>query len=149
MLDLVLAILHHLLVFGLLAILTAELMLVRKGMDAAAVRRVGAMDLAYGAVAGLILLVGFARAGMAAKGWAYYGHNGFFWAKVAVFLLIGLLSVPPTVAYFRWKKAGAAPGDADVAGVRRFLHAEAALFVLLPIFAAAMARGYGQLPPSG
>lgn len=143
MLDLVLAILHHLLVFGLLAILTAELMLVKPGMDARTVARVGAIDIAYGAVAGLILLVGFARAGMAAKGWVFYGHNGFFWAKMAVFLLIGLLSVPPTIAYFRWKKAGP-PGDAQVAGVRRFLHAEAGLFVLLPVFAAAMARGYGQ-----
>jgi uncharacterized membrane protein len=28
--------------------------------------------------------------------------------------------------------------------VRRFLHAELGLFLLLPIFAAAMARGYGQ-----
>jgi putative membrane protein len=144
MLDLVLAILHHLLVFGLLAILTAELMLVRRGMDAAATRRVGAIDIAYGAVAGLILVVGFARAAMAAKGWAYYSTNGFFWAKVGVFLAIGLLSVPPTIAYFRWKRAGA-PSDAEVARVRRFLHAELMLFVLLPIFAAAMARGYGQL----
>lgn len=144
MLDLVLAVLHHLLVFGLLAILTAEMLLVRKGMDLAAVRRVGAIDIAYGAVAGLILLVGFARATMAAKGWAYYGHNGFFWAKIGVFLLIGLLSVPPTIAYFRWKKAGA-PSDAQVAGVRRFLHAELMLFPFLLVFAAAMARGYGQL----
>jgi uncharacterized membrane protein len=28
--------------------------------------------------------------------------------------------------------------------VRRYLHAELALFVFLPIFAAAMARGYGE-----
>lgn len=143
MLDLTLAIAHHLLVFGLLAILTAEMVLVRKGMDLAAVRRVGAIDLAYGAVAGLILMVGFARATMAAKGWAFYSHNGFFWAKIAVFLVIGLLSVPPTIAYFRWKKTGA-PTEAQVAGVKRWLHAELMLFPLLPAFAAAMARGYGQ-----
>jgi putative membrane protein len=144
MLDFVLAILHHLLVFGLLAILTAELLLVRRGMDAAGVAKVAAIDLGYGVVAGLILVVGFARATMAAKGWAFYSSNGFFWAKVGVFLLIGLLSAPPTIAYFRWRKAGA-PSDAQVAGVRRYLHAELALFPLLPIFAAAMARGYGQL----
>lgn len=142
MFDLTLAIAHHLLVFGLLAILTAEMLLVRKGMDAAAVRKVGGIDIAYGVVAGLILLVGFARAGMAAKGWSFYSHNGFFWAKVAVFLVIGLLSLPPTIAYFRWKKA--LPTDVQVAGVRRWLHAELVLFPLLPIFAAAMARGYGQ-----
>lgn len=144
MLDLVLAILHHLFVFALFGILFAELMLVRPGIDAATVRRVGAVDIAYGVLAGLIIVVGFARAGMAAKGWAYYSHNGFFWAKVGVFLLIGVLSAPPTIAFLRWKKAGTAPTDDEVRGVRRFIHYEAALFALLPIFAAAMARGYGQ-----
>ena len=61
-----------------------------------------------------------------------------------MFLVIGLLSAPPTIAYFRWRRDGA-PSDAEVARVRRFLHAELMLFPLLPIFAAAMARGYGQL----
>jgi putative membrane protein len=144
MLDLVLAIAHHLIVFGLFGILFAEFMLVRPGMEPGTVRRVAAIDLAFGALAGLVLVVGFARAGMAAKGWAYYSHNGFFWAKIGVFLLIGLLSAPPTIAFIRWRKAGVSPTDQQVAGVRRFLHAEVALFALLPAFAAAMARGYGQ-----
>ncbi len=82
MLDLVLAIAHHLLVFGLCGILFSELVLVRKGMDVATVGRVARMDLVYGALAGLIIAVGFARAAMAAKGWAFYSNNAFFWAKV-------------------------------------------------------------------
>jgi putative membrane protein len=145
MLDLVLAIGHHLLAFGLFGILFAEMMLVRPGMDIAIVRRVAVIDLIFGALAGLILVVGFARATMAAKGWAYYEHNAVFWAKIGVFLLIGLLSAPPTISYIRWRKAGVAPTDVQVAGVRRLLHAELALFALLPALAAAMARGYGQL----
>lgn len=144
MLDLVLAIAHHILVFALFGILFAELMLVRPGMDLPTIQRVGRIDLAYGALAGLIIVVGFARAGMAAKGWAYYSHNGFFWAKIATFLLVGLLSVPPTIAFIKWRRAGTLPTDAQVKGVRRFIHYEAALFALLPGFAAAMARGYGQ-----
>ena len=144
MLDLVLAIAHHLLVFGLFGVLFAELMLVRPGMDIATVRRVAVIDLVFAALAGLILIVGFARAGMAAKGWAYYEHNAFFWAKIGVFLVIGLLSASPTISYIRWRKTGAPPSDVQVAGVRRLLHAEVALFALLPAFAAAMARGYGQ-----
>jgi len=144
MLDLVLAIAHHILVFGLFGILFAELMLVRPGMDLPTIQRVGRIDLAYGALAGVIIVVGFARAGMAAKGWAYYSHNGFFWAKIATFLLVGLLSIPPTIAIIKWRRAGTLPTDAQVKGVRRFIHYEAALFALLPGFAAAMARGYGQ-----
>lgn len=43
-LDLVLAILHHLFVFALFAVLCAEFVSVRCGMEAAAVARVAAVD---------------------------------------------------------------------------------------------------------
>ena len=144
MLDLGLPIGHHLLVFALFGVLAAELVMVRRGADLATVARVGRIDLWYGILAGLILAVGFARAVYAAKGWAYYSHNLFFQAKMGTFVLIGLLSVPPTIAYIRWRRAGAAPTDGQVASVRGFLWAELLLFALLPAFAAAMARGYGE-----
>src|ERR1700749_1823047 len=121
MLDLVLAIAHHILVFSLFGVLFAELVLVRKGVDLATVMRVGRIDLMYGALAGLIIVVGFSRAIFAAKGWLYYSHNLFFHLKVGTFLVIGLLSIPPTIAYIRWRRAGIAPDKAQVAGVRRWL----------------------------
>jgi putative membrane protein len=144
MLDLVLAVVHHIAVFGLFGVLFAELVLVRKGVDLATVARVGRIDLMYGVLAGLIIAVGFGRAIFAAKGWAYYSHNLFFHLKVGTFLVIGLLSIPPTVAYIRWRRSGGAPTDTQVAGVRRWLWAEMVLFALLPAFAAAMARGFGE-----
>lgn len=144
MLDLILAVLHHLIVFGLVAVVLAELISVRAGMDAAAVRRVAAIDVWYGILAGLIVFVGFGRAIFAAKGWDYYAGNPFFWAKIATFVVIGLLSIPPTTAYVRWRKAGTAPADEAVATVRRFLLLEMLLFAPLIAFAAAMARGYGM-----
>jgi putative membrane protein len=143
MLDLILAILHHVFIFALFGVLVSEFMVVRRGMDAAAAARVVAIDAWYGALAGLILVVGFSRAIFAAKGWAYYAHDAFFWAKIGTFLVIGLLSVPPTLAYLRWRRASASPSDEAVATVRRCLWMEVALFPLLLAFAAAMARGYG------
>ena len=144
MLDLALAIGHHLLIFALFGVLCAELIAVCRGMEHATVARIGAIDLWYGVLAGLILVVGFSRAVVAAKGWFYYQHNGFFWAKIATFAVIGLLSVPPTIRFIQWRRAGIAPPDAGIATVRRFLYAEVVLFALLPTFAAAMARGYGE-----
>jgi putative membrane protein len=144
MLDLAFAIGHHLLIFALFGVLCAELIAVRRGIDAATVARIAAVDLWYGVLAGLILIVGFSRAVFAAKGWFYYQHNGFFWAKIATFLVIGLLSVPPTIRFIIWRRDRVAPADAAIAGVRRYLYAEVALFALLPGFAAAMARGYGE-----
>jgi putative membrane protein len=73
-LDLVLAILHHLFVFALFAVLFAEFVSVRRGMDATAVTRVQVIDAWYGVLAALILIVGFSRAIFAAKGWEYYAQ---------------------------------------------------------------------------
>jgi putative membrane protein len=140
--DLTLAILHHFLIFALFGLLLMEMVLVKADADAAAIARAGRIDRIYGAVAGLVILVGFGRAAFAAKGWAYYSHNGFFWAKVATFALIGLISVGPTLAFLKARKQ--APTAPEIAKVRKALHLQARLFPLLLIFAAAMARGYGS-----
>jgi len=145
MFDLSLAIGHHLLIFALFGVLAAELVLVRPSVDRATIARTARIDLWYGILAGLIVIVGFTRAIFAAKGWAYYEHNTFFWAKIGTFIVIALLSVPPTLRYIGWQRSGSVPTDAEVAVVRRFLWAEIVLFALLPIFAAAMARGFGEL----
>jgi putative membrane protein len=74
----------------------------------------------YGIFAALILIVGFSRAILAAKGWDYHAHNAFFWAKIAIFLVIGLLSVPPTIVYVKWRR-GDAVTDEAIATTRRYL----------------------------
>jgi putative membrane protein len=113
-------------------------------MDVATVRRIAVIDACYGILAGLIVLVGFSRAIFAAKGWYYYSHDLFFWAKIGTFVVIGLLSIPPSISYLKWRKASAMPTDEAVANVRGYLWIEVVLFVPLLAFAAAMARGYGQ-----
>jgi putative membrane protein len=144
MLDLALAIAHHMLIFGLFGVLFAEFILVRPGLDETTLRRVAATDLWYGILAGLIIAVGFSRAVFAAKGWDYYSHNLFFWAKISTFAVIGALSAGPTLAFLRWKREKHTPDDAQIASVRRFLWGQLLLFPLLLVFAAAMARGYGE-----
>jgi putative membrane protein len=144
MLDLLLAIGHHLLIFAIFGIICAEFWAMRPGMSTATIARIGSLDLWYGLLAAAVIVVGFCRAIFAAKGWGYYSHNAFFWAKLVTFGAIGLLSLPPTLALIRWRKAAAQPSDADVGRIRRYLHWELALFVFLPVFAAAMARGYGE-----
>jgi putative membrane protein len=148
--DLLLAIVHHLLVFILAGVLAFEIGTVSAGMQGSEIQRIGRVDLWYGILAGVIIIVGFIRATVAAKGWAYYSVNVFFWLKIATFLVIGLLSVPPTIQIIRWRRALTAnaafsPDTDAVSNVRRYLWAEALLFLLLPVFAAAMARGYGEL----
>jgi putative membrane protein len=142
--DLSLAISHHLLIFALFGVLAAELVLLRPSLDSATITQTARIDLWYGILAGAIVVVGFIRAIFAAKGWAYYEHNAFFWAKIGTFVVIAALSVVPTIRYIRWQRTGTVPTDAEISVVRRYLWAEVVLFAFLPIFAAAMARGFGE-----
>ena len=144
-LNLILAIAHHLAVFALVAIFAAEFALLRPGIEGKRLTQLSKIDGAYGAVAGLVVVVGIIRVIFGGAGWEYYVGNWAFWAKMVAFVAVGLLSIPPTVAIIRWRKSGVPPADPDVNSVRRFLHAEAALFLLIPAFAAAMARGYGTM----
>jgi putative membrane protein len=146
--DLVLACLHHLLIFSLVAILATEIATIRPGLPALAVRRLAIVDAHYGLVAALLIVVGVLRVIYGVKGAHFYTANPVFWAKMAAFALTGLLSIGPTMRVLAWRRAAKAdpafvvPTD-QAAGLRPFLLAQAGLFVLIPIFAAMMARGVG------
>lgn len=143
MLDILLANLHHLGMFTLLGLLAMELSIARRGLQLEQVASLARIDRLYGAFSGLVIAVGAARVVFAAKGWDYYSHNAFFWAKMGAFAGVGLLSIRPTLSFIQWRRAGTAPGDGDVLQVRRFLVAQLVLFAFMPVFAVLMARGYG------
>ena len=148
--DLTLAIAHHLLIFLLAGILAFEIGVIRLTMTATDIVRAGRVDIWYGIIAALIIVVGFSRAIFAAKGWAYYSVNLFFWAKMACFAVVGLLSIMPTMRIIQWRRTLAdkesfAPAGDDIRSVRRYLWAEVVFFAFIAAFAAVMARGYGSL----
>lgn len=146
--DASLAILHHLVVFLLFATLAAELVLVRPGIDRATLRRVAAIDRAYGGLAAAAILVGVARVVWGLRGWEFYVASPFFWAKMAAFAAAGLLSIPPTMKFLAWARMSDAdpaftvPQD-EIGAARRLIHLQAGVFLLIIVFAALMARGIG------
>ena len=149
MIDFFLASVHHLIVFGIAAVLAAELALMRPAaMSPHTLRLLGRFDAAYGLLAIAILFAGFARVWRGAKGAEFYMDNPMFWAKIAAFGVVGLLSIQPTLRIAAWQKqrkldAGFVPPMEEIAKLRRILLAEIHVFTLIPIFAAAMARGIG------
>jgi putative membrane protein len=146
--DFGLAALHHLLVFALTAMLVAQAVLLRGPLQAAMVPRLARLDAGYGAVAGLLLVVGLARVFLGVKGEDFYLHNPWFHAKVGTFVLVALLSILPTVRYARWKKLqrkepGFAPDAAALARLRTVLRVELVGLAAIFVLAAGMARHGG------
>ena len=148
MTDLLLACLHHLVVFTLVTLPVAELALMRGQVGALRVNHLARIDALYGVLAVLILAIGFGRVFHGAKGAEFFLRNPVFWTKIAFFALAGLVSVVPTMRVLGWKKSARRDAAfvvpaADLASTRRWLGVELALFVPIPLLAAAMARGVG------
>ena len=143
--DLVLAIVHHILVFAYFGILVAELTLSRPGITGSSLSKLAMVDGASGMCAFLIVAVGICRVIFGIKGPQYYMHNPWFWGKMSAFLMMGLLSIVPTISVLRWRKSGRAepgftPDERAVSRVRRFVMAEFAFLAIVLVCAATMAR---------
>lgn len=148
-LDAALAYLHFSAVFVLFAFLTVEVMLARGGLGAGQVGMLCRVDLWYLGAAVVALATGLARAIWGAKGWAFYAGDWVFHLKLAAFVAVGALSVPPTLAFRRWRRrAGSEPGFAvpedERRRLRRYLMWELHVAALIPLLAVVMARGLAR-----
>jgi len=146
--DVALSYLHFVLAFILVGALAAEAFVLRLPVDGRVAHLLARIDAFYGASAVGVLIVGFSRAVWGASGWGYYVEQPFFWAKIAIFFLVGLISIVPTLRFFRWARSARADAAfvapaPEVKAARRLVMIEVHLLALIPLFAALMARGIG------
>jgi putative membrane protein len=148
-LDAALAYLHYFAIIVLFSFLTVQAMLLRTPPDAGVVRLLGRADIWAAAAAGATLITGFLRAGFGAKGGDFYFNAWPIYVKIALFVVVGLMTIKPTLAYIRWRKAfeqdpaWSVPA-AEHAAIRKRVMAEVHISALIPIFAVIMARGLGS-----
>ena len=147
--DAALAYLHFMAIFVLFAFLTVEAVLLRRDPDLATVRLLGRMDIWYFGAAAVVLLSGFLRLGLGAKGAEFYLSSWPIYVKVGLFLAIGLMSVYPTMAFIRWRRqmehdaAWRVPPE-EYRRMRKLVMIEVHLAALIPLVAVIMARGLGR-----
>jgi putative membrane protein len=140
------AFLHHLCAFTLVSAIAIEFALIRGELTLSSARRLLVTDMVYGIAAGAVLVVGLLRVFFFEKGAAYYFHSHAFLAKLSLFVVVGLLSIIPTMEFLSWRKAvnaGKAPAiDAKkMKRVAAVIHGELFAIVIILLCAAIMARG--------
>src|SRR6187549_762178 len=147
-LDALLAYLHFTAIFLLFAFLTVEVMLIRGTLDATAIRLLGRVDIWYFSCAFAVLVTGFLRLGAGAKGADFYLSGWPIYVKLALFVAVGIVSIQPTQAFIRWRKALDDPGwtlaEGEKKRMRRYLMVELHLAALIPLVAVIMARGLAR-----
>lgn len=144
-LDAVLAYCHYIAIFLLFAFLTTQAMLLRQRLDDRLIRLVGRVDLWYFGSAIAALVTGFLRAGLGAKGADFYFGAWPIYAKLALYLVVAIVSVSPTLAFVRWRRAldhDAAwrPDAAEQARYRKLVMVQLHVAALIPAMAVIMAR---------
>jgi putative membrane protein len=147
--EAILAYLHLVAILTLVVFMSSEAALCRvEWMNAKVVERLGKVDLIYGIAAGVVLLTGIARTWWGVKGTGWYWTNPLLHTKLALFVVIGLMSIKPTMMFSRWRKelkvTGALPADDQVRLARKWVMAQAHLLVLIPLAAVFLARGFGK-----
>jgi len=143
-----LAFLHHVAAFALVAAIVVEFVLIRGTITVESARKILRFDAVYGMSAMAVLAIGLFRVFFFEKGAGYYFQSVPFLAKLALFAVVGLASIKPTLEFLSWRtalKQGQMPAiDPRKLGIiRSILHWELAGVVLILLCAALMARGIG------
>jgi putative membrane protein len=143
--------LHYAAMTMIAVFLAIEYLTCVPGLAREKVKLLARIDLLYLIAALLALATGVVRLVWLGKGAGFYLHNPVFYLKLALFIAVGLISVPPTMQYLRWmrgfKNGTAAVADFEVLRARRYVLVELVLLAFIPLLAVLMARGVGvQIP---
>jgi putative membrane protein len=147
-LEAILAYLHLLAILTMVVFIASEAALCRvEWLNAAVVERLAKVDMVYGIAAIAVLATGVARTWWGIKGTAWYWTNPLLHVKLTLFIIVGVISIFPTLTYFRWRKAlrssGSLPAEAEIRKTRKLVMIQAHLIALIPLVAVFLARGFG------
>lgn len=106
------------------------------------------VDGIYGLAAIVVVTTGLLNWMNFGKGYDYYAANSLFTLKFSLFIIVGLLSLYPTIWFFKLKKAHKQnpPEEINITNIKklkRVISLELALMAIIPLLATLMANGIG------
>jgi len=140
--------LHYLGFMVLFVCLVLEHLWIKPELPRQQARLLMKVDALYGIAAVVVLGTGLARLLVFDKPLEFYSGNPAFHLKMALFVIVGLLSIYPTVVFLRWrtvlKDAKTTIISLPTAGkLMMVVRIELLLVLCIPFAAALMARGIG------
>jgi putative membrane protein len=140
--------LHYIGIMVLMGSLIAEHLLLKPKMNKEQISTLAGIDLIYGLSALLVLATGLLRWFVYGKGTAYYLSNHFFHAKLTLFVILGALSIIPTIKFLKWRKQvnnGQEPdlNDRIAKKLLMIIRLELLILVIIPLLAVMIFMGVG------
>jgi putative membrane protein len=141
--DLIIRYLHFVSIFILVAAVLGQHLILRGSITRALVGKAQKLDIAYAIAVVVVLATGLLQWFVVGKPADFYSSNPVFHTKLTLFLVIGLVSIYPSVYLGKNRK-----GDPDELvtipkGIIWSVRVELFILFLMPLLATLMARGIG------
>ena len=135
---------HFIAVFAIVGAIIAEQFLISSKMSRYEIKRISRIDAVYGLGAILVLAAGLILWFAVGKPAQFYSRNWIFHTKLTLFVVLGLLSIYPTVFFMKNRKGTDLDSEIEVPKtVIILLRLELILIVIMPILATYMSLGIG------
>ena len=138
---------HLVAILALVTFMSSQAALCRiEWMSAAVVERLVRLDVIYQITAAALLASGLVRIFWGIKGASWYLMQPMLHLKITLFVVMLLLSIAPTLAFRRWRRAvrasGALPVATEVRQARRLIMVQSHLLPVVAVIAVFWARGW-------
>ncbi|MBK8292121.1 MAG: DUF2214 family protein [Flammeovirgaceae bacterium] len=143
--EIILRYVHFISIFAIVGSLVSEHLLLKKEMTRHELGRLARIDAVYG-IAALSLLAAGLTLWLASLGKpaVFYTKNWIFHTKLTCFILVGLLSIYPTVFFIKNRKGNPDELVKTPPLIFWMLRFELSLLFIVPLLAGLMAKGIGH-----
>jgi len=145
--EILLRYIHFISIFTIVGTLVSEHLLLKKNLTRAEIGRLSKVDGIYGLAVLVLLAVGMVLwLGGYGKPTGFYSKNFIFHIKLGLFIVIGVLSIYPTVFFIKNKNGDQQENIEVPKSIFWMVRLELLILFVIPILAGLMAKGIGLLP---
>ena len=142
--EIIVRYLHFIGIFTWISALTMQWLLLKPTLKREEIQRLAIIDTVYGISAVLVVGMGLTLWFGVGKPAEFYNTNGIFHTKLLLAIVVGILSVIPTLFFARNRKGEDVQELIEVpTKVRRIVLIELILMAIIPLLATIMATGVG------
>lgn len=140
--EIIVRYLHFISVFAIVSAIVAEHLLLKERMSRKEILLLSRIDAIYGIGAIVLLGAGMSLWLAVGKPAAFYSNNWIFHLKLGLFVLLGLLSIYPTIFFMKNRKGDDMDMLIDVpSSIKMLIRLELVLLLVMPFLAGLMAKG--------
>lgn len=144
--DIFIPYLHFISIMVLMGALITEHLILKPSITKDQIKSLATVDMIYGISAILVLATGLLRWFVYGKGYDFYMSTPLFHIKLTLFIVLGILSIFPTMKFLKWKKSVKNNNEPDITekSVKKllmFIRVELLIIAIMPLLAVMIARG--------